>query len=63
MTSPSAQTDGFVVGHTAIVSSFERELPLEKPSTLGRLFNPMFLLAILVLGALAAFEIYVMAYS
>jgi hypothetical protein len=34
---------------------------MEEPSNLERLFNPMFLLALLVLGSLAAFEILALA--
>jgi len=36
---------------------------MQEPSNLERLFNPMFLLALLVLGSLAAFEILALAIS
>ena len=36
---------------------------IEEPSNLERLFNPMFLLALLVLGSLAAIEIFALVLS
>jgi hypothetical protein len=36
---------------------------LQEPSNLERLFNPMFLLALLVLGGLVAFEVFALVLS